>query len=70
MGTVLQIVWVNGERREVSAKTISDLVAEIGMAPATLLIEHNGQALTRGEWAAREVNAGDKLEVLRISAGG
>ena len=36
----------------------------------TLLIEHNGTALRREEWPATRLADGDKLEILRIAAGG
>jgi sulfur carrier protein len=62
---------VNGEMREVQqADDIATLVAELGLPAPTVLIEHNGLALRRDEWAGRKLAQGDQIEVLRISAGG
>ncbi len=36
----------------------------------TLLVEHNGLALHRSEWAERVLQPGDRLELLRVAAGG
>lgn len=62
---------VNGERRDVSfAITVADLVHELGLPGSTLLIEHNGTALLRSDWAATAISNDDRLEILRVSAGG
>jgi thiamine biosynthesis protein ThiS len=61
---------VNGERREVEALTIPDLVKQLDLAPETILIEHNGAALLRSEWEKTPLSDNDRLEVLRVAAGG
>jgi sulfur carrier protein len=62
---------INGEKRAVnSAKNITDVVAELGLEPKMVLIEHNGTALRRSEWPNSPVKSGDQLEILRVSAGG
>lgn len=63
-------VTINGEPREVRATSVAGLVEELGLPPATLLIEHNGNALQRPEWPARLVRANDRFEILRVAAGG
>ena len=64
-------VLVNGEPREaVTSHTVADLVDELGLPAPTLLIEHNGTALTRSEWPSTLINEGDRLELLRVTAGG
>jgi thiamine biosynthesis protein ThiS len=35
-----------------------------------LLIEHNGLALHREEWNSRALREGDKIEFIRVVAGG
>lgn len=64
------MLWVNGETREVSARDIPELVIALGLLPATALVEHNGTALHRDEWAARTLRDGDRVEIIRIVAGG
>jgi sulfur carrier protein len=64
-------VFVNGEARDLqSAQTVAALVEELGLPAPTLLIEHNGTALTRSEWPATPLADGDRIELLRVTAGG
>ena len=64
-------IILNGEARSVrESTTISGLVCELNLVPATLLIEHNGLALHREEWNSRALRAGDKVEFIRVVAGG
>jgi sulfur carrier protein len=64
-------VWVNGERAEVDrAETIAELALRLSLEPHTVLIEHNGVALHQREWSARPVAEGDRLEIVRVVAGG
>ena len=64
-------IILNGEPRSVmDAATISALVRELNLIPATLLIEHNGLALHREEWNSRALRDGDKVEFIRVVAGG
>jgi thiamine biosynthesis protein ThiS len=68
-GTVKIIL--NGEPHSiVEPTTISGLVRELNLVPATLLIEHNGLALHREEWHSRALREGDKVEFIRVVAGG
>ena len=62
---------LNGEPREVThARTVAELVVELELPAPTLLVEHNGDALRREEWSARHLAEGDRLEIIRIVAGG
>ena len=62
---------LNGELRSVPpVSTIDALVRELNLVPATLLIEHNGLALHREEWTSRALREGDKIEFIRVVAGG
>ncbi len=63
-------IQLNGDDREVTAATLPALLDELVIAPQTLLIEHNGEALRRDEWPARPLQPGDRLEFIRIVAGG
>jgi sulfur carrier protein len=64
-------VVVNGEPRSVAAAcNVAELVSELRVVPATLLIEHNGTALHRHEWNARLLSDGDRVELIRVVAGG
>jgi len=64
-------IILNGEAHSVvEPTTISALVCELNLVPATLLIEHNGLALHREEWNSRALRDGDKVEFIRVVAGG
>ena len=63
-------LFLNGQREDVQAETIADLVSELGLVRETVLIEHNGTALLRSEWAHTPLSDDDRLEVLRVAAGG
>jgi sulfur carrier protein len=64
-------ITLNGELRSVApVSTIDALVRELNLVPATLLIEHNGLALHREEWNSRALREGDKIEFIRVVAGG
>ncbi len=62
---------VNGEARAFSAAiSLTELIASLGLPPQTALVEHNGRALLRDEWQGLQLADGDRLEILRIVAGG
>ncbi len=63
-------VSLNGAARDTASVTVTDLVNELDLAPQTLLIEHNGIALHRSEWPATALREGDRVEFLRVAAGG
>lgn len=62
---------LNGEPREVPAgTTIPELLAALGLPRQSVLVELNGVALFRADWAAARLAEGDRLEVIRVVAGG
>jgi len=64
-------ITLNGEKQEFPGiATLPGLIEALGLAPQTLLLEHNGCALHRTEWANRPLADGDRVEILRIAAGG
>ena len=64
-------ILLNGESREIArAGNIAELVAELALPAAVTLVEHNGLALRRDEWVQRPLAEGDRVEVVRIVAGG
>lgn len=64
-------VWLNGERAETrGAQTISELAERYGLPPNSILIEHNGVALHQREWPQRELAEDDRIEFIRVVAGG
>ena len=45
------------------------LVAQ-NLLPRSVVVEHNGEAVAPSEFSQRQVRAGDRLEIVRIVAGG
>jgi sulfur carrier protein len=61
---------LNGTEREVTATQVEQLVGELGLPLAAALVEHNGTALLRSEWTKTHLQTGDRLEIIRMVAGG
>ncbi len=61
---------LNGKARGVDATNVEALVAELGRPLAAALVEHNGTALLRSEWLKTQLQDGDRLEIIRMVAGG
>ncbi|HPC59658.1 MAG TPA: sulfur carrier protein ThiS [Verrucomicrobiota bacterium] len=40
------------------------------LLPRSVVVEHNGEAVAPSEFPTRQVKAGDRLEIVRIVAGG
>ncbi len=45
------------------------LIAQ-NLLPRSVVVEHNGEAVAPSEFSRRRLNAGDKLEIVKIVAGG
>ena len=64
-------IVLNGERHAVPAGTgLLALIDGLGLPIQAVLIEYNDRALLRDEWADVRLADGDRLEILRIVAGG
>lgn len=64
-------IIANGE--SVSAKlpcTIEEFLVAQQLLPRSVVVEHNGEAVAPSEFARRPLAAGDRLEIVKIVAGG
>ena len=64
-------VIANGQ--EVPARlpcSIEEFLAEQNFPRRSVVVEHNGQAVAPSEFERRQIQAGDRLEIVRIVAGG
>lgn len=64
-------VIANGER--VKAKlpcTIEEFLIANNFLPRSVVVEHNGEAVAPSEFKDRMLNEGDKIEIVKIVAGG
>jgi sulfur carrier protein len=64
-------IALNGECVDTrEAKTIAELIHRYQVPPQSILVEHNGLAVHRHEWSERSLAEGDRIEFIRIVAGG
>jgi thiamine biosynthesis protein ThiS len=64
-------ISLNGETADTrEAKTIAELVDRYQLPPQAILVEHNGLAVHRHEWVDRLLAEGDRIEFIRVVAGG
>jgi thiamine biosynthesis protein ThiS len=68
-GTAL--VTVNGQPREFGEGiTVADMLAELGLRPGMVVVEHNRRILERASLASTEVRTGDIFELVHFVGGG
>ncbi|HWD19611.1 MAG TPA: sulfur carrier protein ThiS [Verrucomicrobiae bacterium] len=64
-------VMANGEKLAVELPcTLAEFLRARRFLPKSVVVEHNGQAVAPSEFAGRALADGDKLEIVRIVAGG
>ncbi len=64
-------ISLNGESVDArDADTIADLMERYQLPPQSILVEHNGLAVHRHEWPERSLAEGDRIEFVRVVAGG
>jgi sulfur carrier protein len=64
-------ISLNGESVDArEAQTIAELVDRYQLPPQSILVEHNGLAVHRHEWTERPLSEGDRVEFIRVVAGG
>lgn len=50
--------------------SIEDFLVAQKLLPRSIVVEHNGEAVAPSEFSGRTLQAGDKLEIVKIVAGG
>ncbi|MEO7165602.1 MAG: sulfur carrier protein ThiS [Chthoniobacterales bacterium] len=64
-------IFLNGARSDCGeARTVQEVIERRHLSAATTLVELNGEALHRREWPARPLQEDDRIEILRVAAGG
>ena len=64
-------IFVNGHARQVgSTTTLGELAMSCGLDERRLLVELNDLTLAREEWPGRTLQHGDRVEFIRVVAGG
>ena len=63
-------IQVNGQPHETRAETVAALLAELNLLPAQVAVEHNTVVLFRHELDQSRLKESDRLEIIRVVAGG
>lgn len=50
--------------------SLENFLTAQGLLPRSVVVELNGQAVSPSEFPRRQLNAGDRLEIVKIVAGG
>jgi len=50
--------------------TLEQFLVAQNLLPRSVVVEHNGDAVAPSEFPKRQLNANDRLEIVRIVAGG
>ena len=64
-------VIANGRTTEAELPcSIEEFLVSQGLLPRSVVVEHNGEAVAPSEFSKRLISAGDRLEIVKIVAGG
>ena len=67
----MAVVTANGKETQVTiACTVEDFLQQLELPPRSVVVELNGEALTPSSFAGKQLQSGDRLEIVRIVAGG
>ena len=64
-------VIANG--KEIEARlpcSIEEFIVAQNLLPRSVVVEHNGEAVAPSEFSGRKIHSGDRLEIVKIVAGG
>ena len=65
------VVIANGQRVETRLPcSIEQFLVGQNLLPRSVVVEHNGEAVPPSEFSKRQVRAGDRLEIVKVVAGG
>ncbi|HVU26240.1 MAG TPA: sulfur carrier protein ThiS [Verrucomicrobiae bacterium] len=66
-------MFVTANGKSVEAKlpcSIEAFLLAQNLLPRSVVVEHNGEAVAPSEFSKRILHSGDKLEIVKIAAGG
>jgi thiamine biosynthesis protein ThiS len=64
-------VTANGQQIETKLPcSIEEFLVAQKLLPRSVVVEHNGEAVAPSEFSRCQLNAGDRLEIVKIVAGG
>jgi thiamine biosynthesis protein ThiS len=67
----METVIANGESIEAKLPcSIEDFLVARRLLPRSVVVEHNGEAVAPSQFRQRQLQPGDRLEIVKIVAGG
>jgi thiamine biosynthesis protein ThiS len=67
MGSII----ANGQAVEAAVPcSIEEFLVARGLLPRSVVVEHNGEAVAPSQFGQKEIHHGDRLEIVKIVAGG
>jgi thiamine biosynthesis protein ThiS len=64
-------VTANGQKIAATLPcSIEEFLRSQNLLPRSVVVEHNGEAVAPSEFSQRQLQAGDRLEIVKIVAGG
>jgi thiamine biosynthesis protein ThiS len=67
----MEPVTANGKLIEAKLPcSIEEFLRAQNLLPRSVVVEHNGEAVAPSEFSRRTLTAGDRLEIVKIVAGG
>jgi len=64
-------IVANGRELPVESPcSVEEFLVQQGLLPRSVVVEHNGDAIAPSEFASRDLADGDRLEIVKIVAGG
>ena len=67
----MESVTANGKSIEAKLPcSLEEFLLAQKLLPRSVVVEHNGEAVAPSEFSGRTINAGDRLEIVKIVAGG
>ena len=65
------LVTANGKPTEAKLPcSLEEFLVAQKLLPRSVVVEHNCEAVAPSEFSRRQLNAGDRLEIVKIVAGG
>jgi sulfur carrier protein len=66
----IRSIQLNGETRQVAARTLAELVAELGLERRMIAIERNLEVVPKSRYADTQLAEGDRIELVHMIGGG
>ena len=67
----MNVLTANGKSVEARLPcTIEEFLVAQNLPPRSVVVEHNGEAVAPSDFSRRQIHAGDRLEIVKIVAGG